>query len=210
MAECVGKCNSDWRRAEHTGQPHDLTPTLGQPIWCPKDTANILTVLDDLPALWDQLEADKGRRTGDPSERVDSSGNSLSPSPEHDEQDELLRLLWSWEDAIRDLRAMTLRPGRRPDLTRALRFHAVHGPWALEQPPVAADYGQELLRKRARLRGRTRTGSGTVAKGLPCPRCEQRRLVHELGSDYIVCQNGACGRMLTLAEYDGLIGGVAA
>lgn len=218
--ECPGRCNDEWRTAEaktaETGEAHELTVTAGAPVWCAKCAANILSVLHDLPDLWIQLDADKGRRTGaqeSSTVRVQTEVHA-SPSPEYDEQDWFIRwVLWTYEEWGRELFAQPARTDARTDLTSVLRWHHGNAERMLQTDgpdTPGLSYGSALLRERGKLRGRTKTGSGFAAKKLPCPRCEQKRLVHEIGTDYIVCQNKACGRMVTLAEYDELARVVAA
>lgn len=220
MTECPGRCNDEWRTAEantaQTGEPHDLEPTSGEPVWCETCTANILSVLHDLPGLWVQLDDDKGRRTAgheSTTVRVQTEVHA-SPSPEYDEQDWFIRWeLWTYEKWGRELFGEPPVADMKADLTSALRWHHGHAERLLKvggEDTPGLSYGSMLLRERGKLRGRTKTGSGFAAKKLPCPRCEQKRLVHEIGTDYIVCQNQACGRMVTLAEYDELARVVAA
>lgn len=206
---CPGSCNRSWRQA---GYPKAPEPSYGEPIWCPPCSAGIAAALMALLELYVRLELDRDHGTRGGSEHVGGSRAPASPSPAGDEQDDLVRWLCSWEDTIRDLRGLSDRPQRGREertLIGAHGFVLAHTPWALEQPDIAVDFGLEVIDTRRRLRTRTLSGAQRVRKRAPCPRCGLRTLVHEGGQTYVGCDNPACGRLLTLDEYDELAASVA-
>lgn len=231
---CVGSCNRDYRRAEQrkfkTGELHALHPVQGVPWWCDADSRRIAAALTELLKLYVALEGDKGRRTSN-GEKTSGSKSAPSPSPQDDAQDEMVRLLMRWEDAVREARQMTLRTGartgvtnvrgehvglayRKPEtrtLTSAVAFLTGNLGWILAAERTAAlQFGQDILNARSRYQRLVGAGGGASHRPMPCPRCDMKTLVHKPGSPSVDCTNAACGRILSLDEYDELARSIAA
>ncbi len=226
-AVCPGACNRDYRRAETTGKPHNITPAAGEPNWCSACTHRITLAIRDMVTLYAALDADKAARTS-AGEKTSGSKAPPSPSPQVDAQDEMTRLLMHWEDSVREARSMTLRRGaragvrdvngtpvglayrlpERTTLTTTVAFLLGNLPWMLGDAgrDAATQFGRDMLNARRRYEQLTGGGSGQSRRPMPCPRCDHKTLVHHFGTDAVSCEQ--CGRILTLEEYDELARGV--
>lgn len=121
---CPGICNRDWRQASPTlartpdataggkDLPPGLVPVQGQPVWCVSCSVRIARSLLSLPEAFAHLELDKLHGTQAGGEHVSGSKAPPSPSPKADVQDDVVRWLTSWEDAVRELRGDSTRPAR--------------------------------------------------------------------------------------------------
>jgi ribosomal protein S27E len=72
-------------------------------------------------------------------------------------------------------------------------------------PDLAEEFGSDMLNEHRRLTNATKTGDVLQHRAARCPRCEQRTLVHELGTKHVACTNKDCGRLMTLDEYDQMV-----
>lgn len=136
---CPGPCNRDWR-ANKNNAAADVTPIVGEPLWCVADTRRIRAALHDLLELHVRLDLDQAARThlADLG-TIRGSGGHPTPSAQVDLQDETLRLLQWIEDEIR-----AARPGMAPRGARTVRLAPSAGRWTVETLP-AGMYGPPRL-----------------------------------------------------------------
>ena len=215
---CCGSCNSRWRRAEEqsakTGEPHDLIPRAGDPVWCEPCTTRIRSSLRDMPELAARLQLEVENGTDNPGEHVSGSRER----PLHQRQvparliEEIGNTLTSWEDDVRDARSFSgRRVGRPPGiaLTRATRFLVNHLDWLMAQhdPAATEAFGAEILDLHRRASRITKTDEPrpVVCNGVPCPKCDMMALERELHTDgsetgYICCRY--CAVLLNHDEYE--------
>lgn len=221
---CIGGCNREWKRAEQrkftTGVGHELHPVMGVPWWCEADTRRIGAALTELVELYVALDGDKGRRTGNRDAHTTGSRERPSASPQADAQDEMVRLLMRWEDAVREARQMSLRAGARSGvinvrgeavglayrateartLVAAVGFLTGNLEWILSADrPAAIQFGQDILNARSRYQRLTGAGGGSTHKAMPCPGCDWKTLVQANGSDTVSCTR--CAHTMTADEY---------
>lgn len=207
---CPGPCNTPWRRAQETGQPHDLTPTWGQPIHCTRCTTRAHQNLAELPellaAIW--LEAVHG--TPRPADVTTSRPAGIAPWPGQASRmltDHILSGMLGLEDGIRQLRHLPARTAVRregADITSTTRFLRAHLGWALDRFPTveAAVDPAALIRSWHRAAQRFTSRDPRVEqRRVPCPGCLLLSLFYADGEDYIECRNPACGKLLTDEEY---------
>lgn len=201
-------------KATHGDRPVEPTirPWGGEPVWCQRDTAAIranLAELDDLiPLRLDQ--ADGYRAPGDLSaERVSKSADPPSPSPGHDDLDELLEWLGVWERAYRSAVGWPSPPRRGTSahaLTSATAWLGAHLDGMLAHPEIAEPYGAGVQMWHRRLQNSTSTKPPLAKKPVPCRRCGRHSLFFHDDADRptIRCHADAdkCGLIMTVAEYD--------
>ena len=72
--------------------------------------------------------------------------------------------------------------------------------------PWAVKFGDGVHVWHRRLVRITKAGTGTHHKPVRCPRCEELALWWTEGDNHVVCRGkgGACGRLISLDEYDDL------
>lgn len=188
-------------------EPPNARPWYGEPVWCRRCTATIrrcLAELDDLMALR-IMSSDGYQVPGAPlAERVKKSQGDPSPSPGHDDLDELVEWLRSWEAVYRDARGWTTVPYRgkaAPALTEGVAWLLAHLDGILAYPDHAEPFGQGVVMQHARLQLTTRTRPPLQHKPLPCPRCKHRSLfLHD--DETIRCsRSDECGKIMTAREY---------
>lgn len=220
---CPGSCNRRYREArteykqaladydpldsaQSRPDPPDINPWLGDPVWCGPCASKIrlkLAELDDLIALA-KATAD-GQKQSDAAERVSgTSDEARSPSRAGDDEDELAAMLTGWERAYRDLRRWP-SPAPRGDLASvettciAWLLHHLNG---ILRSPVAEDFGLEILQWHREFTSGTKAGVRTLRKPMRCPSCQYLTLVWTEGEQQVLCNNPACNRILSLADYD--------
>lgn len=216
LTVCAGRHNNAWRKAEATGLPHDLTPGYGDPVHCLGCSAHAYRQLVELPellaAIW--LEAVNGTRAGQDTGTIGRVGlNATWPGQSARLLTDLIvGGMTELEDDLRQLRHLAPRPDRGREgqtATGAVTFLLTHLEWALTYHPAAtephdrdsANPGAQIgYWNRAATRF-TRRDQLKVQAVAPCPRCNLRTLAREDGSEYVECQNPACGTLLTESEY---------
>ncbi len=191
-------------------EPPTIRARAGDPIWCTPCAATIsrcLGELDDLMSLRVTM-ADGYQVPGDPlSQRVSKTSEDPSPSPGHDDLDELTEWLRVWEIRYRETQNSGTVPYRgvnAPALTSALAWLSGRLSHMLAHPEIAADFGRGVLWWHARLEAVTRTRPPMRHKPLPCPRCQHRSLfLHDDETIRCNCRNETCdcGRILTPKQY---------
>jgi hypothetical protein len=225
LTPCPSKHNDAWRRAENSGQPHDLQPTWGSPVHCLGCQGRAYHQLTELPellaAIW--LEAIHGttpKQTG----TIGRVGLSTPPWPGQASRlmtDRIIGGLVELEDDIREQRHLGHRPGRGTEgqtATGAVAFLLAHLEWALAEHPAAAEpYDRDSANPGSQIHHWhkaavrfTRRDQLREQMSAPCPRCHLRSLAREDGDEYIECRNPACGSLLTATEYRVYAGVVAA
>jgi len=228
---CPGSCNNRYRSAQAVensgGDANRLRPYRAWPVWC-RDrenddgidiscTANIRKALLEMPDLFTHLDNAKAMSTPDKQDRP-AKGGAPSPSREVDDQDDEARWLWDWERTIREqLEAHHLTtaemyqpfPVTEPwdlTITSSVTYLAYNLHWILTQDTdLAFSFGHEVITEHRRLTTATKTGDVRQHRSAPCPRCQRRTLVHQLGTRHIECTNKDCGRLMTLDEYDEMV-----
>jgi hypothetical protein len=218
---CIGTCNNRFRRAQDAyrkalleydpldsaqsrPEPPQIRPMDGHP-WCLECQAVIrlqLGQLDLLAALRrdtaDGYPADAG------APRVSGSRDSLSPSPQHDDVDEVAKMLAEWEAAYRERLRLPSAP-RHGDLAHQ-RTECIA--WLAERldailvSPLAADFGMEVQQWHAELKAKTKAGVRVLRKPLRCPSCSLLMLTWQEGERYVHCCNPECREVLTYDEYE--------
>lgn len=227
---CPGPCNNRYLTAEAhefaTGEPNRLRPNLGAPVWCARRenddgidiscTANIRAALVAMPELYVHLHLSKAVSTPDKHDRHGTSEAPAASREVHD-QDETARWLWDWSNVIAEHRerhreADKYQPfpvGRPwgPTLAETVAFIVRNYDWTLTHldRDLVFNFGDEVLHDHRRLTNATKTGNVMQHRSAPCPRCQRRTLVHELGTKHVACTNKECGRLITLDEYDELV-----
>lgn len=223
MSPCPGKCNSEYRKTVAAGDLHaelEAHVTHGDPVWCHADAGIVRQALRMMPLAHQALEA-VHLMTRDTPERVSGSRNPPSPSPGFDAQDEMVRVLTSWEDDLRcwrkynhptpgPPRAGAGRDQAYPLLTLEVAvvylnagFHVM-----MEREECAADFGREIVSLFTRAQGMVKNGPTRRRLPFPCPACDFMTLVQEEGVAgkpwYVCCDTrpGGCGRLYTPEEWE--------
>jgi hypothetical protein len=146
-------------------------------------------------------------------ERVSGSVEPSSPSPAHDQLDELVRWLRDWERAYRDSQGWLTAPHRgeaAPALTSCVAWLSAHLDGLLAHPDLAVPFGSGILSWHQEISAAAKTRRRLVAKHLRCPQCRLATLCQLEGEDRIECRNRECGAnrggpvVMTIAEYEGL------
>lgn len=200
---CPGKCNAAYRAAETryetTGKQHDLDPRPGQPLWCRPCITEMRGALTDWPDLAARLqeEVDSGVSAA-LAEYV--SGSKNQPIHQHEAEslllDEFAEWAGSWEDTIREQRALNPRAStdlhRRPArvIEDACAFLPAHLDWHLggrdlTDPDITnlvTDFGLELLgyHRRAKTLTGMRDPEPVRIDGVPCSQCGYNSLAWEV------------------------------
>ena len=220
---CPGTCNRHYREARATykqaladydpldssqsrPEPPDVTPWLGDPVWCGPCGSKVrlnLAQLDDLLAL--RKANSDGHRTSDAAERVSgNSADAASPSQAADDEDELTAMLTGWEAAYRDFKKWP-SAAPRGELASvettciAWLMHHLNG---ILRSPVAADFGLEVLQWHREFTGSTKAGVRTLRKPMRCPSCQYLTLTWTEGEQQVTCSNPSCNRILSLTDYE--------
>ncbi|MEU4410725.1 hypothetical protein AB0F88_39995 [Streptosporangium sp. NPDC023963] len=202
-------------RGPEPAQP--VEPTLrwnaGTPIWCLSDSAAIRSALADLDeqmAL--RFLAGDGHGSINLNERVSSSPEPNSPSPAHDDCDELIRWLREWENEYRSSRGWPTSPHRgeaAPALTSSVAWFLTHLDDILTRPDFSEGFGTGVLYWHNRLSSAAKTRPRRMSKQLRCPQCHLATLSQIEGEDRIECRNRDCGAsrggpmVMTVEEYEG-------
>lgn len=244
---CPGKCNArnrreladydravtgwqagmaTWMKALKDGRgPEPVKPAEpslrwmpGSPLWCLQDAGSIrqaLADLDEQTAL--HLLAADGHGSLNLRERVTSSPEPATPSPAHDQLDELVRWLRDWEAAYRDSQGWPTAPCRgesAPALTSCVAWLSAHLDGILAHPDLAVDFGAGVLSWHSEITAAARTKPRRISKQMRCPQCHLATLSQLEGEDRIECRNRDCGadrggpKVMTAAEYEGLAAAV--
>ncbi len=189
---CPGPCNRAWEAAElhqhRTGEPHNLQPVPGQPIWCPNCRDNIATQLLELPDLAVKLSPGKLKTPPADVGRLSRADIHASPSPAYDLIDELIRWAADAEDILRERLGHPKPPTRY--LHRTVAYLHGHLTAMLNIDPHGIDFGLSVARWKRRLTTATGHGTDTVRVPGRCPRCDQKgRLTRSNGEDLVRCNN---------------------
>lgn len=181
--------------------------------------ADLLFLPEGYTTLWTLLPPGQG--AGD---RV--SGSRDKPigirADVHDLMQDMAGKLGAWADLVRFERRLA---GPHLTLTRhapapprnldAVRVHTLaawllpHHEW-LATGPAAVDYGEEIrdLAHQTRRIAGLYPARPEIKHGVPCRHCDALALYIAPGSDWIEC--GACGNLLSQAEYTEWVGMLAA
>ncbi|MCO6011438.1 hypothetical protein NE236_41465 [Actinoallomurus purpureus] len=193
-------------------EPPSIRPRYGDPIWCTGCTATIranLAELDDLTPL--HLEQSDGyNEPGDYSAgRVSGTQEDRSPSPGHDDLDELLEWLRTWEIEYRNSQRWPAPPRRGVSahaLTSTTAWHGEHLDHMLAHPQISKPYGTGVQWWHRRLQNATNTRPPLTKKPIPCRRCGRYSLFfHDDPTRPTVrchADPDKCGLIMTVAEYD--------
>ena len=218
---CPGGCNARYREArdayrqaladydpldaaQSRPDPPSLQPWLGDP-WCPRCKSRIrenLAELDDLGALL--LATGDGHRGTSGGERVSGSAVPVSPSPAHDDLEELASMLSGWEDAYRGIKgwpSLARRGFLASAVTTCIAWLSSHLDGILTSD-IGRDFGAEILQWHREFTGKSKAGVRTLKKPMRCPGCQLLTLTWTEGDKHVACGNPDCSRILTLAEYE--------
>lgn len=237
---CPGLCNSAWRRAEElfetNGTDHHLTPAWGRPVQCGGCLERARQQLTELPELIAavHLESLYGSR---PTMAAVRSGSGDAPSwPGQAARMVTEMLLEGMEELAADVlvqrRIWPEGNSARPEgvsegarFTNCLRILDAHLDWMMQHHPAATEPHD---RGNANPGGQIRGWYGAaqrfvkahqqydVRRPAPCPGCkgpylaESRDLRLVGDRPYIECRDPDCQRILTGAEYDDYVKGLAA
>ena len=197
---CPGPCNRAWEAAErnthNTGEPHNLQPVDGQPIWCADCRDTIDDNLLKLPNLVNQL-ADGLQTPPADAGRITRNQDHPSPSPHLDLADEACRWAVNAETTLRD-RLHHPQP-ERSTMRKAVAYLTGNLSAMLNLDPEGIDFGINTNNWQRRLTNATGNGPARYYR-IPatCPTCDQRgQLRRKEGDDLVTCR--ACG---TTWDYD--------
>lgn len=234
-SECPGSCDFRYREArdaykaalaaydpldpeQSRPEPPAIRPVPGAPWWCYRCQPVIrreLAELDDPAAmLASAADGQRGRRPGAklPARR---QAGSPSPSPTADLLSGLFADVCAWERvSLGQPRARRgfLATARSQVIAQLVdQFDTVIATGILVKAgdvrvPFAVAFGEGVRRWHKRLVRLTSAGTGTHHKPVRCPRCEQLSLYWTEGDDHVECRNQACGRLISLDEYDEIAG----
>jgi hypothetical protein len=177
-------------------------------VWCKADVSSVrlaLLELDELMPL--RLRYADGYESSGSGEPVSGSSEPGSPSPAHDDLDDLLEWLTVWETEYRKSQRFPAPPYRgatAPALTTCLAWLCGQLDRILAHVELGEGFGLGVLSWHARLSGATHTGPPKrQAKPLRCPSCHLATLTQVEGEDKIECVNPKCeAGHLTVAEYE--------
>ncbi|WP_433364119.1 hypothetical protein [Streptosporangium sp. CA-115845] len=241
---CIGRCNASQRRRteEYTRNlaawqtemtawanttnddcgPEPVCPieptlrwTAGTPIWCLEDSAAIrasLLDLDQQMAL--RLMNADGYGSISLEERVSSSPEPNSPSPAHDQLDDLVRWLRGWQTDYWKSQGLTVPPYRgesAPALMAVVSLLSAQLDGILAHPEYAEDFGVGVLWWHNQISAAAKTRPRRISKQLRCPQCRLATLSQIEGEDRIECRNRDCGAsrggpmVMTVDEYMALV-----
>jgi hypothetical protein len=202
-------------RAKHgpDPEPPNIKPWPGDPIWCTRCAAAIgsaLAALDELLPLR-LAQADGYGAPGDytAGRVIHTTADPPSPSPGHDDLDEVLDWLRTWEAHYRKLRGWPPPPRRgmtADALTSTLAWLGARLSGLLAHPDVADTFGAGVQWWHHRLQNATHTRPPLSKKPAPCRRCGRHSLFFHDDAlrPTIRCHADAdtCGLIMTTGEYD--------
>lgn len=220
---CPGWHNDAWRYDEHPDADHEHPDNYahGAPIWCTRCTDRLRTALAYLPTLTENLLVEIDEGTAPQAERV---SGTRAPAMHRQQAhalliDQIRDVLTQWEDETRAWRALSERVrGMRqlPAIRAAAAFLGAHLDWILTEAPETYD-PQGLVRAFIdKVHKFDRQGMHLIqcdepkpidCVGVRCKGCGQFSLVRGVDragvqSDEVRCENIACGRRMTLKEYE--------
>ena len=200
---CPGPCNRAWETAERihheTGQPNQLTPNPGRPIWCPNCQDTINTHLLNTPKLVNNLGHGKLNTLAADLGRTSHPDPHASPSPAHDLADEITRWTKRMEDETRTHLGHPPATGRRT-INSAVAYLTGHLTPILNRDPDGIDFGATINTNHRRLL--TATGYGQLTHRIPgqCLHCNRRgTLNRQNGEDLVKCRH--CGASWDYEHY---------
>lgn len=244
---CIGRCNArprreaeqharalaawqaqmnDWVAApDHTRgsePPRPVEPQprwmAGAPFWCLADSASIRSALTDLDEQMTlRLMSGDGHGSLNLNERISSSPEPGSPSPAHDQLDELVRWLREWERAYRECQGWPTAPNRgasAPALTSSVAWLLAHLDGLLAHPDTAEGFGVGILYWHSQIAAAAKTKARRrPINGVRCPQCHAATLTSleddDTGEVRVECRNHECGAnrggpvVMTLEEFRG-------
>lgn len=220
MAEWIAA--NPQRRGPEPARPAEPSSRwmAGAPFWCLSDSSAIRAALVDLDRQMSlRLFHQDGYGFIDLNERVTSSPEPASPSDAHDQLDELVRWLRSWQVSYWQARGWA-RPAyvgeSAPALTEVTSALCTHLDAVLAHPDYAVDFGNGVLSWHSDITAAAKTKPRRVSMQMRCPQCHLATLSKLDGEDRIECRNRDCGAnrggpvVMTVDEYHGLAGAVIA
>lgn len=205
---CPGPCSRAWRRAEASGEPHDIPEPWGNPTWCDRDAGIVHRCLGQLPELYAAIHLEALHASPPPmADRITTSSEHTWPGARARLlTDEIVGGLAELEDDLRDLRNLSPRPARGtegPAIAGCIAFLTQHLEWLLQQHPNASDPdgspGALILRWQRRAERFCRRDDALERLPVRCPDCAMLGLRRYGGSEYIEC--AGCARLWTADEY---------
>lgn len=187
--------------------PPDIQPWQGDP-WCGTCKSKIRVALAQLDYLAGILAATAdGHRAGPGGERVSGTAIHMSPSQAGDDLDELVSVLFSWEDSYREQMKWEESQPRRGHLaapeTECITWLMKHLDDILRHPDIGELFGTEILRWHREFTDKTKAGTRKLRKPLRCPSCQMLLLTWTEGDSHVECGNPDCRRpRIPLAEYE--------
>lgn len=227
--ECPGPCNGKARRAQavykealadwgrqmagrHTDDtqpdpgrpvPPDIRAWPGDPVFCLRCQGAIRTQLAELDDLAAHLASMPVLRApSDSGNRVSGTRGTPSPSPAHDDLDELAGWLRDWQCVAQGAEPLARRGYLATVITTTTAWLVLHFDSLIVDPDVAGDFGSEVRSWHRSLAEKSRTGMGLKHMNKPCPRCKLFTLWRADGEAYVRCSGEDCQRYLSLDEYD--------
>jgi hypothetical protein len=211
---CPGRCNKSWRDAEATGQPHDLTPTWGEPLWCSKCTYAFACAVTDFPRLVVAIHQQALHGTPVPNvSTVRATPKAVHAWPGQASRlitEEIREALTALEDDVRQHRRLRSRVVQKREgvtITNAARFVVRHLDWIVTQHPIADDPEDAPAAYLLRLHSQAERFASEAPprverKPTPCPVCGALSLVEQPGGQYIECQIPGCEQLFKPSEYE--------
>lgn len=192
----------------------------GAPFWCLSDSSAIRSALVDLDQQMSlRLLNGDGHGSIDLNERVSSTPEPASPSPAHDQLDELVRWLREWRTAYWESQHWAIPPylgESATALTDVVSSLYTHLDGILAHPDYAVGFGSGVLAWHSDITAAAKTKPRRVSMQMRCPQCHLATLSKLDGEDRIECRNRDCGAnrggpvVMTVDEYHGLAGAVIA
>ncbi|MEV0231609.1 hypothetical protein [Nonomuraea sp. NPDC050786] len=186
----------------------------GAPFWCLSDSSAIRSALVDLDRqMMLRLFHHDGYGSIDLNERVSSSPEPASPSDAHDQLDELVRWLRSWQVSYWKICGWshTAYVGESaPALTEVTSALCAHLDGILSHTEYAVDFGSGVLSWHSEVTAAAQTRPRRISMQMRCPQCHLATLPRLEGEDRIECRNRDCGAnrggpvVMTADEYHGL------
>jgi hypothetical protein len=204
---CPGRCNRAWeaaeRREHETGEPHQLHPVPGQPIWCHDCRDQIQEALEELPREVAAVPS-SGRLNTPATElgRLSRADVHASPSPAFDFHDEYR----AWVRT--NVRATAQRLGHN-STGQGIGYLISNLSNILSQDPEGIDFGMAAFTWRRRVTNAA--GGPPLVHRIPgtCPHCDRRGLLRRSdGDDIVKCH--ACGSCWDIDHWRHLVRAVLA
>jgi hypothetical protein len=228
---CPGACNVRFRRAQaayHEAvakydpldaatsrpEPPAIRPAAGHP-WCLECQAVIrhhFWQLDRLAPLRSEILLSDGYPADASPERVSGSTEDVSPSQAGDDVLDLDRVLADWEWTYRRHMGWPAAEyyGELADQrTECIVWLGARLDGILAAP-MARDFGEEVLRYHADLKGKTKAGVRKLKKPLRCLSCGLLMLWYTDGERDVKCYTPHCGFQMPLDDYHATVEAVAA